>query len=482
VPSPLSRAFLRAAVVALLAAATAGGCATNPATGKKELILVSENQEIQIGQEEAKKTISQIGAYPDSALQGYVRSIGLKLAAASERPQLPWSFTIVDDPQVNAFALPGGPIFITRGILAHMGSEAELAGVLGHEIGHVTARHSAQQMSKAQLAQLGLGVGTILSHDFAQYAGLASSGLQVLFLKYSRDNETEADMLGFRYSVRTGYDPHAMLDLFRMLEGVEVLAGQGRVPGWLTTHPFPEDRLSKTQERLASAQVDYSTLVTNRDQFRQRLDGIVYGDDPRQGYFDGPTFYQPELRFQIVFPQGWATQNGVSAVIGVSPKKDAVVELGLAGNGAPRDLLQKFLSQEGVQAGQTSNASINGLPAATGEFSATTQQGQVHGRVGFIQLGGRTYSLIGYAGAEQASGYDAAFRQWIGSFRQLTDASRINVKPARVQIVKLPTTMTLAEFNRRYPSSISIERVALLNGVGTDGSLEAGTLAKHVVK
>jgi predicted Zn-dependent protease len=480
--SPRSRAPYRPVVAAILAAAMAVACATNPATGKKELILVSEDQEVQIGQAEAKKTISQLGAYDNPALQDYVSSIGMKLAAASERPQLPWSFTIVDDPQVNAFALPGGPIFITRGILAHMGSEAELAGVLGHEIGHVTARHSAQQMSNAQLAQLGLGVGTILRPDLAQYAGLASSGLQVLFLKYSRDNENEADMLGFRYSVRTGYDPHAMLDLFRMLQGVEVLAGQGRVPGWLTTHPFPEDRLSNTEERLASTQVDYSTLVTNRDQFRQRLDGIVYGDDPRHGYFDGQAFYHPELKFQLIFPQGWATRNGVSAVTGISPKEDGIVQLGLAGTEAPRDLLQKFLAQEGVQAGQTSNASINGLTAATAQFSATTEQGQLQGRVGFIQLSGRTYSLIGYAGAAQAAGYDQAFRQWMGSFRPLTDANRLNEQPARVRIVKVPSAMTLAEFNRRYPSSIPIERLALLNGVGTDASLEAGTLAKRVVK
>jgi predicted Zn-dependent protease len=482
VPYPLSRAHHRPVVAAVLAAALVAACATNPATGKKELILVSEDQEVQMGQAEAKRTISQLGAYADSELQSYVSTIGMKLAAASERPQLPWTFTIVDDPQVNAFALPGGPIFITRGILAHMGSEAELAGVLGHEIGHVTARHSASQMSRAQLAQIGLGLGTVLRPDLAQFAGLASTGLQVLFLKYGRDDESEADMLGFRYSVRTNYDPHAMLDLFRMLQGVEVLAGQGRVPGWLTTHPFPEDRLSQTQERLASTQADYGSMVTNRDAFRQRLDGIVYGDDPRQGYFDGQAFYHPELKFQLIFPQGWATRNGVSAVTGISAKEDAIVQLGLAGSESPRDLLQKFLAQEGVQAGQTSNASINGLPAATARFSANTQQGQVQGRVGFIQLAGRTYSLFGYAGAEQAAGYDETFRQWMGSFRSLTDANRLNVQPARVRIVKVPSAMTLAEFNRRYPSSIPIERLALLNGVAADGRLEAGSLAKRVVK
>ncbi|HEX5004100.1 MAG TPA: M48 family metalloprotease, partial [Gemmatimonadales bacterium] len=177
------RTGLRNLAAAGLAAAVA--CSTNPATGKKELNLVSESQEIAMGMQAAQQTKAQIGPTQDTALQGYVSRLGAQLAAKSERPQLPWQFTVVDDRQVNAFALPGGFIFVTRGILANMNSEAELAGVLGHEIGHVTARHSAAQMSRAQLAQLGLGLGTVLRPDLAPYANLAGSGLQLLFLKYT---------------------------------------------------------------------------------------------------------------------------------------------------------------------------------------------------------------------------------------------------------------------------------------------------------
>src|SRR5439155_757503 len=182
--------------------ACTAACATNPATGAKQLSLVSESQEIQMGREYDREVTASIGLYPDSALQRYEQQFGSRLAATSERPGLPWSFHVVDDPVVNAFALPGGFIYVTRGILAHLNSEAELAGVVGHEIGHVTARHIASRMTKQQLAQVGLVVGSIASPQLERYAGLASSALNVLFLKYSRDDESQADHLGLRYMRR----------------------------------------------------------------------------------------------------------------------------------------------------------------------------------------------------------------------------------------------------------------------------------------
>src|SRR5205809_5248844 len=188
----------------------AAGCAVNPATGSRQLMLVSESQEIALGRDYDQQVAASVGIYPDSELQRYIQQFGARLAATSERPNLPWSFRVVDDPVVNAFTLPGGFIYVTRGILAHLNSEAELAGVVGHEIGHVTARHSASQMSKQQLAQIGLVVGTIASPEFARYAGVASAGLGVLFLKFSRDDESQADHLGLRYMRRAAYDPREM--------------------------------------------------------------------------------------------------------------------------------------------------------------------------------------------------------------------------------------------------------------------------------
>jgi predicted Zn-dependent protease len=469
-------------VAVALAWAAVAGCSVNPATGRKELNLVSESQEISLGMREAKKAEAQIGRYQDSAWQAYVAALGARLAARSERPQLPWAFTVVDDPQVNAFALPGGFIFVTRGILANMNSEAELAGVVGHEIGHVTARHSATQMSRAQVAQVGLGLGSVLSPGMGQYMGALGTGLQLLFLKYSRDDETQADMLGFRYSLRAGYDPHAMLDLFAMLQRVESASGRDRLPSWATTHPFPENRLAHAQHMLDSARADYATLTRDGDPYLRRLEGMVYGDDPRQGFFEGQAFFHPELRFQVLFPAGWRTSNTAEAVSAVTERQDGLLELGLGGTEPIATQLQTFLAQDGVTARSTSRAPVNGLPAVSAQFSARLQQGTARGYVAFISHGGQAYRLLGLATAAQASAYDAAMRDWIGSFRVLTDPARLGVKPDRLHLVKLTAPMTVAAFNTRYPSVVSIERVALLNGVAADGTLPAGRFVKQVVK
>lgn len=466
---------------AALALATAAGCSTNPATGAKELNLVSESQEIAMGMQAAQQTKAEIGPYQDSVVQQYVSRLGLQLAAKSERPQLPWAFTVVDDPQVNAFALPGGFIFVTRGILGNMNSEAELAGVLGHEIGHVTARHSAVQMSRAQLAQLGLGLGTVLRPDLAPYANVASTGLQLLFLKYTRDDETQADMLGFRYSLRAGYDPHAMLNLFSMLQGVESSSGQERLPAWAITHPYPENRLAHTQQMLDSARTDYAGLTWDRDAYLHMIDGMVYGQDPRQGYFEGVTFYHPELKFQAAYPTGWQTNNGFSAVTGLAEQQDGLVQLQLGGTEPIETQLTTFLSQEGVSGGAAVGSSLNRLPSAAAQFTAQLEQGPVQGLVAFISYGGRTYRLMGLANANQWAGYSPLIRAWIGSFHALTDGAKLNVKPNRIHLVRLNKAMTLTAFNSRYPSVVPIEQVALMNGVSVTESLASGRFVKQVV-
>ena len=211
----LRRLALVLAVAASFAVVTS--CAVNPATGQREFSLVSEGQEIAMGREADPQIVAQLGLYPDSAVQRYVSDLGLRLAAQSERPDLPWTFRVLDDPTVNAFALPGGFIYITRGILTHLESEAQLVGVLGHEIGHVTARHSASQMSRAQLAQIGLVAGMVFSETVRDYAGVASQSLGLLFLKFGRDDESQADELGIRYMTRVGYDPRELAGVMTML-------------------------------------------------------------------------------------------------------------------------------------------------------------------------------------------------------------------------------------------------------------------------
>ncbi|HET7755459.1 MAG TPA: M48 family metalloprotease [Anaeromyxobacteraceae bacterium] len=464
-----------AAVVLLVA------CATNPATGKRQLSLVSEKEEIALGQQSKQQVLEQMGAYPDPKLQAYVESVGKKMALHSERPNLPWSFTVVDDPAVNAFALPGGPIFITRGILGYLNTEAELASVLGHEIGHVTARHSVQQMSKAQLAQLGLGVGMIVSPELAGVGQAASAGLQLLFLKFGRDDERQADELGFRYMVKEDYDPRQADDMFVTLKRSSDLAGGGRVPEWTSTHPDPENRAEAAEKRAATVP-NADKMNVGRDVYLAHVNGIVFGDNPRQGYFQGNSFLHPDLKFRIDFPDGWKKQNTASAVVAASPKDDAAIQLVPAGKMSPQEAAQKFLSQEGVKAAQAQGSQLGALPPSSSYFEAQTQQGAVRGIASFLSHGGQTFGILSYTAPESLSGYDAAFRKTIASFGPLNDPAALAVQPAKIELVKVPRQMTLAEFNAQFPSSVPVEQVAVANGLDPKaGTFKAGETAKRIV-
>src|SRR5688572_110978 len=253
----MSRRTVLAFPALLLAAGLVAGpvasCARNPVTGKNELALVSEGQEIQMGQQAAQEVAQSIGFVDDPELQSYVAGIGKRMAAKSERPDLPWEFHVVNDASVNAFALPGGFIYVTRGLLTHMNSEAELASVIGHEIGHVTARHSVNQISKQQVANIGMMLGMILRPELRNYGNLAEVGMGLLFLKYGRDAERQADELGLRYLTRGAYDPRPMVDVFTTLERVGETESKGRLPSWLSTHPAPEDRRARITQQIQAA-------------------------------------------------------------------------------------------------------------------------------------------------------------------------------------------------------------------------------------
>jgi predicted Zn-dependent protease len=458
------------------------GCARNPVTGKSELSLVSESQEIQMGKQASQEVAQTIGLYNDAAIQSYVSDLGKRMAATTERPNLPWEFHVVDDASVNAFALPGGFIYVTRGLMASINDEAELATVVGHEIGHVTNRHSVQQISKAQLAQLGLGIGSILSSDIARFGQLASAGLSILFLKYSRDAENQADQAGFRYALKQNYDVREMTKVFETLDRLSQSSGGGKLPEWLATHPNPGNRIKHIEQMLDTTHTDLSRAQVNRESYLRRVQGMTYGEDPRQGYFEGTHFYHPQMRFQLQFPNGWNVQNTPAAVAALSPNQDAIIQLGLAGKGSPEQAAQQFLSQQGVQAGQSSTSSINGLPAASSYFQAQTDEGNIQGIVSFISYGGTTFGLMGYTPAGKLGTYDQVFQSTIRSFSELRDGSKINVQAARVELVKLNRDMTLEQFNSQYPSSIPLPELAIINEVQDPSAvLPAGQTVKRVL-
>ena len=471
---------MRRPVLAAAAVLAVVACATNPATGKKQLMLVSEAQEIAMGKAADQEAVAAYGLYPDARVQAYVERLGKGLAARSERPDLPWSFKVVDDPTVNAFALPGGYIYVTRGIMAHLRSEAELVAVLGHEIGHVTGRHSASKMSKQQLAMGGLIVGMAVAPELQQFGGLAQQGLGLLFLKFGRDDENQADELGLRYMARADYDPREMLEVFGVLDGVTRAEGGGaRMPDWLSTHPSPGNRTTRIQQQIAATGVS-GTLVNRGDYLRQ-LDGMVFGDNPREGFFRGSAFYHPDLRFQLAFPRGFKTQNQKQAVVGVSEAQDAIVALTLAAGASPEEAARRFLSQQGLQAGRSGRDSIGGLTAYSAFFEAATEQGALRGLVSFVSYDGKLYRILGYTPAERFARYQDAFTATLRSFGRLTDPRYLDVQPRRIALVTPEREMALPEFARSYPSTVAAETIGLINGIAASQLFPRGELAKRVV-
>ena len=452
-------------------------CTMNPATGERQLTLMSEAQEIQIGRQTHPEVLATYGAYDDPELQSYIQELGAKIAANSERPGLDWTFTVLDDPVVNAMALPGGYIYVNRGILAHFNSEAELVSVLGHEIGHVTARHSVEQMSRAQLAQLGLGVAAIASEDFRQYAGLASQGLSILFLKFGRDDENQSDELGLRYMTRAGYDPHEMPRVFYTLDRVSQAQGLRATPEWMSTHPDPGNRVENIDARIGRLPIEQQQGTVGRESYMARIDDLVFDDDPRQGYTVGQIYYHPVLAFKLEFPEQWRIINQRQAVGALSPNRDAAIVLTLSDKETPRAAFDAFFGQQGIQKGPNRGRNLFAFRA----IDPQTGAGRAEGLIGFVNLDGRIYQLMGYTGLETWSSYGSTMQKSLATFRKVSDRRHLEVSPKTIDVVKLPRSMTLAEFDRRYPSTVEVSGIAVINGVDEDTMLDKGLMVKRVV-
>ncbi len=466
---------------ALLPCLMAAGCSVNPATGKSQLAMMSEAQEIETGRQADQGVTQELGIYEDQRLQSYIQQLGSSLAAKSERPNLSWQFRVVDDPVVNAFALPGGYIYVTRGILAHLGSEAEVAGVLGHEIGHVTARHSVEQMSRAQLAGIGLGVAMIVSEEFRQYGALAQAGMGLLFLKFSRDDERQADELGLRYLTRLSYDPNQMPNVFVTLGRVSAASGAGRIPNWLSTHPAPEDRTERLSQQIAALPPEARKGEVRRDSYLERVNGLTFGTNPREGFFKDNVFYHPEMAFQITFPPGWKTVNEKQAVGALSPQQDAVVVLAPSAGKSPEEAAQAFFgSQSNVQRGSAIGQNFYGFRTVPAQDASQQSAQPLQGIVGFLEHEGRILQLRGMARADRWPGYETAVRQSLTTFKKLADPRYLSVQPRRVEIVRLPSAMSFEQFLSRYPSTVDAQTVAIMNEVEPGAPLEAGRLVKRV--
>jgi predicted Zn-dependent protease len=477
-----SRAVLSPSSIGLfILAVLLAACQTNPATGTRQLNLISTEQEIRIGIESDRQITASMGLYENEPLSAYVEQLGQRLAASSERPDLPWAFKVIDDSTVNAFALPGGFIYVTRGILAHLGSEAELAGVLGHEIGHVTAQHSVNQLSKQQLSMLGLGVAMIIVPGLQDFAPIASIGLQLMFLKFSRDDELQADELGVRYMTNISENPGELVNVMETLERVSLASGGGRLPEWLSTHPDPGNRRDRLADRIATLGAgEYSD--PEREKYFSMIDGIVYGPNPVEGFTSDGVFYHPGLRFRIDFPESWQVINQKQAVIALSPNQDAVIQLSVSGASSPAEALSSLYAEESLEVTGGRTTRINGLAAASADFTTQTEQGVIAGRAVFIEYGELVYQLLGYSTDRGWIEFAGPVSGSMFSFMELTERRFLEVEPLRLEVIRVPEEMSLAEFHDRYPSpAVTLEDIALINHLEPGSHIAAGTLVKRVV-
>jgi len=417
--------------------AVAAACATNPATGKKQLMLMSEGQEIQLGKESDQQVRQEMGVYSDTGLQTYVAGIGAKLKQKSHRPNLPWTYTVVDAPAVNAFALPGGFIYLTRGILPFLRDEAELAAVLGHETGHVDARHSASQYSTQTALGGALAVGSIFSEQVGAVSGAASQALSLAFLKNSRDHELEADRLGVGYASQNGWAPEGMPDLLNTLGRLDEASGSSRgVPNWALTHPPAVDRVSRVQESVTAARAATGDGTRGRQAFESHLDGMVYGDSREQGMVRNGEFVHPILRFGVKFPSGWNVANSAQQVVAQRDENGTVAMiLEVAPTaGSPRETAQASMAKSGFVEVEGAERSLNGDPAYVGTYRGKMENTEVGLRAAFIRHGqNQTFLLAGLATADQFTGARSAFDGAIASFRTLSQAEADRIQSDRVR-------------------------------------------------
>ncbi|NOY58108.1 MAG: M48 family metalloprotease [Calditrichaeota bacterium] len=460
-------------------------CAVNPVTGKRQLMLLSQSDEIALGQQTDKQVMQTYGIYNDPALNAYVNGIGQRMAKLTHRPNLKYSFKVLDTPMVNAFAVPGGYLYFTRGILCYLNNEAELAGVMGHELGHVNARHTAVQYSRTQLAQLGLGVGMIFSEKFRQYAGLAQFGVGMLFLRFSRDNERQADDLGVEYSLKDGYNPDYMASFFETLDRMNPGSDRSGLPSWFSTHPNPVDRVVAVQQKTKELEqkIPHKNLAVKRDEYLQKIDGLTFGDDPRQGYVEGNTFYHPQLDFTFPLPPDWKLNNTPSQVQIVSPKQDAAILLTIESANSPLEASRQFTGKSSAQILSSDNIRVNGLSAQRVVCDVPSRQDTVRVMSYFIQKDNKIFVFHGFAPREQFSAYRSNFNKTMSKFGRIKDRRKLNAKPQRVHIRKIRSTGTLRNALQKLGvRSVKLEEMALLNGMHLNDRVKANLKIKLIGK
>ncbi len=465
------------------------GCAINPVTGKRQIMLMSEAQEIQLGRDYDPQVIATFGEYKNEELLALIQQRGKKMGLISHRPNLEFHFKILDSPVINAFAVPGGYVYLTRGILAQFNNEAEMLGVLAHEIGHITARHTASQQSKMQLGQLLFIGGMIASEEFRKYGEYAMAGMQLLFLSFSRENEREADRLGVEYTSKIGYDAKKMADFYKVLIKMNLANHQGGVPTFMSTHPDPGDRYNAVKRDAEKWQdsLKLAPWAVNSDGYLGLLEGLVYGEDPRQGYVEGNVFFHPELKFNFSFPAGWKLENSPMQVMMAPEDGKALMVFTMAPAKSLAEAEQLTLQQLKLTPRSSRQTTVNGMPAIA-TVSSQTSQNQNTGQQQTIQVlsifiddNGTYYVFHGVSAEADYNNYIRLFESSMTSFARLTDPVKLNVFPKRIRIKKVVQSGNLSAVLRGFGvAQDKLEEVAFLNNRELTETIPTGTLIKTI--
>lgn len=469
--------------LALSFLAVGSGCAVNPVTHRPQVMLVSEAQEKQLGQQADPDIVAQYGVIEDQRLSDYATGIGQRLVDVSHRKELAFTFRVLDDPVVNAFALPGGYVYVTRGILAYLGSEAALAGVMGHEVGHVTARHGAQRMTKQMIVGVGLGAIGLLSERLAGTLGtIGNAAATLVLLKYSRDDERQADQLGVEYATALGYDTRDMAAFFSELSRMDAQSGT-RLPTWTSTHPDPGERHEKIL--ALTAQAGRPDLVSKRDEYLSMIDGLVFGSDPRQGYVDGGRFLHPELRLQFPIPSGWQVQNSRSQVVLSPAQDDLAVVFTLAKEGSPAAAADAFGQGEGLRVVERSDVQVAGQPAVRLVSEAQAEGGALGVVSTFVALQGHVFVFHGLAPAANLAQARPTLLAPVDGFGPLTDPAALAVKPVRLRVVQAkragPFSQVAADWPLPPRAGLDLQGLAIMNDLELEAPVQAGQKLKVLV-
>jgi predicted Zn-dependent protease len=463
------------------------GCVVNPVTGKKQIVLMSEEQEIAMGKEADPQITSQYGLYENKVLQDFITQKGKAMAAISHRPNLNYEFKIVDSEVLNAFAVPGGYVYFTRGIMAHFNNEAEFAGVLGHEIGHITARHSVSQQTKAVIGQVGLIGSMILVPQVAEFAEPLSQGLGLLFLKFGRDAERQSDELGVEYSSKIGYDAKEMAGFFNTLDRKSNGTEGAELPDFLSTHPNPGSRNNAVMNLSVEwkKKLNLANPSINRESYLRKIEGLIYGEDPKQGFLENNIFYHPELKFQFPVPQGWNYQNTPQRVQ-MSPKDGkALMMMTLASGNNLQVAAEKVISDNNLKVLESNQINVNGLKTISILADVKPEQEQQASSVRIlsylIQYNNTIYLMLGASSVNDFNSYSSYFSQTMKNFKELKEVSKLNKQPERIRIKPVSQTGNLKQAFSYYKIAENrLEELSILNGMQLTDQVQKGSLIKII--